>query len=34
LARNVLDTDYFNQVLIQSAPGHPARYEVGFGWRR
>jgi iron complex outermembrane recepter protein len=33
LARNVLDTDHFNQVLIQSAPGYPARYEVGFGWR-
>lgn len=31
-ARNVLDTDYFNQILIQSAPGQPARYEVGFGW--
>jgi iron complex outermembrane receptor protein len=32
-AQNVLDTDYFDQVLIQSAPGAPARYEVGFGWR-
>ncbi len=32
--RNLLDTDYFNQVLIQSAPGYPTRYEVGFGWRR
>jgi iron complex outermembrane receptor protein len=31
--RNLLDTDYFNQMLFQSAPGHPARYEVGFGWR-
>ncbi len=32
-ARNVLDTDYFTQVLFQSAPGYPANYEVGFGWR-
>jgi iron complex outermembrane receptor protein len=31
-AQNVLDTDYFDQVLFQSAPGAPARYEVGFGW--
>ena len=33
MARNVLDTDHFNQVLFQSAPGLPARYEVGFGWQ-
>ncbi|HEY7671868.1 MAG TPA: TonB-dependent receptor [Gammaproteobacteria bacterium] len=32
-ARNLLDTDYFNQVLIQSAPGYPANYEAGFGLR-
>jgi iron complex outermembrane receptor protein len=32
-ARNLLDTDYFNQVLIQSAPGYPAHYEAGFGLR-
>ncbi len=31
--RNLLGTDYFNQALIQSAPGQPRRYEVGFGWR-
>ena len=33
-ARNLLDADYFTQVFLQSAPGYPARYEVGFGWRR
>jgi outer membrane receptor protein involved in Fe transport len=32
-ARNLLDEDYFTQVFLQSAPGYPARYEVGFGWR-
>jgi iron complex outermembrane receptor protein len=32
-ARNLLDADYFTQVFLQSAPGYPARYEVGFGWR-
>jgi iron complex outermembrane recepter protein len=32
-ARNVLDTDYFNQVFLQSAPGYPANYEVGLGLR-
>jgi iron complex outermembrane receptor protein len=32
-ARNVLDTDYFNQVVFQSAPGYPANYEAGFGLR-
>lgn len=30
-ARNLLDADYFTQVLIQSSPGAPANYEVGFG---
>jgi iron complex outermembrane recepter protein len=32
-ARNLLDTDYFTQILFQSAPGYPTRYEVGGGWR-
>jgi iron complex outermembrane receptor protein len=32
-ARNLLDEDYFLQALIQTAPGPPARYEVGLGWR-
>ncbi len=32
-ARNVLDTEYFNQAFLQSAPGRPANYEVGFGFR-
>ena len=32
-ARNLLDTDYFTQIFLQSSPGYPARYEVGFGWR-
>jgi iron complex outermembrane receptor protein len=32
-ARNALDTDYFDQLLIQSAPGRPAHYELGFGSR-
>jgi len=32
-ARNLLDKDYFNQMLIQSSPGHPTTYEVGFGLR-
>jgi iron complex outermembrane receptor protein len=30
-ARNLLDTDYFNQVLLQSSPGYPANHVVGFG---
>lgn len=33
-ARNLLDEDYFTQIFLQSAPGYPARYEIGFGWRR
>jgi iron complex outermembrane receptor protein len=33
LARNLLDEDYFDQVLLQSSPGYPANYEAGFGWR-
>ena len=32
-ARNLLDTDYFNQVFIQSSPGYPENYEIGFGLR-
>ena len=32
-ARNVLDTDYFNQVFLQSSVGPPANYELGFGLR-
>ena len=32
-ARNLLDTEYFNQVFLQSSPGYPANYEAGFGWR-
>jgi len=31
--RNLTDEPYFNQVLIQSSPGYPANYEVGFGLR-
>lgn len=30
-ARNLLDEDYFTQAFIQSSPGRPAHYEVGFG---
>lgn len=32
-ARNLLDTDYFTQAFIQSSPGRPSHYEVGFGLR-
>lgn len=32
-ARNLLDEDYFTQIFLQSAPGYPARYEAGIGWR-
>lgn len=31
---NLLDTDYFTQVFLQSSPGYPANYELGFGLRR
>lgn len=31
--RNLTNEQYFNQVLIQSSPGYPANYEVGFGLR-
>lgn len=30
---NVLGADHFDQVFLQSAPGRPARYELGFGMR-
>lgn len=33
-ARNLLNEDYFTQIFLQSAPGYPTRYEVGFGWHR
>jgi iron complex outermembrane receptor protein len=32
-SRNVTNTDYFNQMFIQSSPGYPRTYELGFGWR-
>jgi len=31
--RNLLGTDYFDQMFLQSAPGKPTHYELGFGWR-
>jgi len=31
--RNLSDTNYFNQAYLQSSPGYPANYEIGFGWR-
>lgn len=31
--RNLTDEDYFNQAFIQSSPGYPDTYEVGFGLR-
>jgi iron complex outermembrane receptor protein len=31
IGRNLTNTDYYNQVFIQSSPGYPAIYEVGFG---
>ncbi len=31
--RNLTDEPYFNQIFIQSSPGYPANYEVGFGLR-
>ena len=31
--RNLLNADYFNQAFIQSSPGYPDTYEVGFGLR-
>ena len=30
-ARNLLDTDYFTHVFLQSSPGYPSNYEIGFG---
>jgi iron complex outermembrane receptor protein len=32
-SRNVTNADYFNQMFIQSSPGYPRTYELGFGWR-
>jgi iron complex outermembrane recepter protein len=29
--RNLTDQDYFNQVFLQSSPGYPDTYELGFG---
>lgn len=31
--RNLLGSDYFNQVFLQSSPGRPKTVEAGFGWR-
>lgn len=31
--RNLTDQDYFNQVFLQSSPGYPDTYEIGFGYR-
>ena len=31
--RNLTDQDYFNQVFLQSSPGYPDTYEIGFGLR-
>lgn len=31
--RNLTDEDYFTQVFLQSSPGYPDTYEVGFGYR-
>lgn len=31
--RNLTKEDYFNQVFLQSSPGYPDTYEVGFGCR-
>ncbi|MDH4261375.1 MAG: TonB-dependent receptor, partial [Gammaproteobacteria bacterium] len=31
--RNLTDQDYFNQVFLQSTPGYPDTYEIGFGYR-
>lgn len=32
-ARNLRNEDYFNQVFLQSSPGYPDTYELGFGYR-
>jgi len=32
-SRNIANEDYFNQMFIQSSPGYPRTYELGFGWR-
>jgi iron complex outermembrane recepter protein len=31
--RNLTNENYFNQVFLQSSPGYPDTYEVGFGHR-
>jgi len=31
--RNLTNEDYFHQVLLQSSPGYPDNYEIGFGVR-
>ena len=31
--RNIGNADYFDQVFLQSSPGYPDHYEVGFGYR-
>lgn len=31
--RNLTNEQYFNQVFLQSSPGYPVNYEVGFGVR-
>ena len=31
--RNLTNEDYFNQVFLQSSPGYPDTYEIGFGLR-
>jgi iron complex outermembrane receptor protein len=31
--RNLTNEDYFTQVFLQSSPGYPDTYEIGFGFR-
>ena len=31
--RNLTDADYYNQIFLQSSPGYPATFEVGFSIR-
>jgi iron complex outermembrane receptor protein len=31
--RNLTAEDYFNQILLQSSPGYPDTYELGFRYR-
>jgi len=30
IGRNLTNADYYNQIFLQSSPGYPATYEVGF----